>query len=86
MAILSVFYQFLKPWGLEHEVSKGQHAVSLVRKGLQWHDDPEQCAKYFVTKALPRNMFDNLTVIVICFCASDKPGATIYLAKRIELL
>ncbi|PPS14972.1 hypothetical protein GOBAR_AA05623 [Gossypium barbadense] len=48
-----------------------EHAVSLVRRGLRRHDDPEQCAKDLVMEALRRNTFDNLTVIVICFSAPD---------------
>ncbi|GMI73701.1 Type 2C protein phosphatase 49 [Hibiscus trionum] len=51
------------------DVITSQHAVSLVRRGLQRHDDPEQCAKDLVTEALHRKTFDNLTVIVICFSA-----------------
>ncbi|KAK8630312.1 hypothetical protein V6N13_079110 [Hibiscus sabdariffa] len=53
------------------DVITSQHAVSLVRRGLQRHDDPEQCAKDLVTEALHRNTFDNLTVIVICFSAPE---------------
>ncbi|GMI73702.1 Type 2C protein phosphatase 49 [Hibiscus trionum] len=51
------------------DVITSQHAVNLVRRGLQRHDDPEQCAKDLVTEALRRKTFDNLTVIVICFSA-----------------
>ncbi|GMJ01339.1 Type 2C protein phosphatase 49 [Hibiscus trionum] len=53
------------------DVISSQHAVSLVRRGLQRHDDPEQCARDLVREALCRNTFDNLTVIIICFSYAD---------------
>ncbi|XVF80738.1 hypothetical protein PTKIN_Ptkin15bG0099200 [Pterospermum kingtungense] len=53
------------------DVMSSQHAVSLVRRGLRRHDDPEQCARDLVMEALRRNTFDNLTVIVVCFSAPD---------------
>ncbi|XP_039048027.1 probable protein phosphatase 2C 49 [Hibiscus syriacus] len=53
------------------DVMTSQNAVSLVRRGFQWHDDPEQCAKDLVMEALRRNSFDNLTVIVICFSSPE---------------
>ncbi|XVE77505.1 hypothetical protein DITRI_Ditri13aG0068200 [Diplodiscus trichospermus] len=54
------------------DVMSSQHAVSLVRRGLERHDDPEQCAKDLVMEALRRNTFDNLTVVVVCFSAPDQ--------------
>lgn len=53
------------------DVMTSQQAVSLVRRGLRRHDDPEQCAKDLVMEALRRNTFDNLTVIIICFASFD---------------
>ena len=53
------------------DVMSSQHAVSLVRRGLRRHDDPEQCARDLVMEALRRNTSDNLTVIVVCFFAPD---------------
>ncbi|KAK9266709.1 hypothetical protein L1049_007362 [Liquidambar formosana] len=53
------------------DVMSSQHAVSLVRRGLRRHDDPEQCARDLVMEALRLNTFDNLTVIVICFSSFD---------------
>ncbi|XP_065859830.1 probable protein phosphatase 2C 49 [Euphorbia lathyris] len=53
------------------DVMSSQHAVSLVRRGLRRHDDPEQCARDLVMEALRRNTFDNLTVIIICFSSLD---------------
>ncbi|MBA0645212.1 hypothetical protein Goklo_013337, partial [Gossypium klotzschianum] len=53
------------------DVMSSQHAVSIVRKGLRRHDDPEQCARDLVMEALRCNTFDNLTVIVVCFSSPD---------------
>lgn len=53
------------------DVMTSQHAVSLVRRGLRRHDDPEQCARELVMEALRLNTFDNLTVIVVCFSSLD---------------
>ncbi|PQM33948.1 putative protein phosphatase 2C 49 [Prunus yedoensis var. nudiflora] len=53
------------------DVMSSQHAVSLVRRGLRRHDDPEQCARDLVMEALRLNTFDNLTVIVVCFSPLD---------------
>ncbi|KAJ7977720.1 Protein phosphatase 2C-like protein [Quillaja saponaria] len=53
------------------DVMSSQHAVSLVRRGLRRHDDPEQCARDLVMEALRLNTFDNLTVIVVCFSSLD---------------
>ncbi|RWW66115.1 hypothetical protein BHE74_00026533 [Ensete ventricosum] len=59
------------------DVMSSQRAVSIVRKGLRRHDDPERCARELVLEALRLNTFDNLTVIVICFsdeyCTSSTP-------------
>ncbi|XP_077218737.1 putative protein phosphatase 2C 2 [Tasmannia lanceolata] len=55
------------------DVMSSQHAVSVVRRGLRRHDDPEQCARDLVMEALRLNTFDNLTVIVICFSADRDP-------------
>ncbi|CAN0888721.1 Probable protein phosphatase 2C 49 [Linum grandiflorum] len=57
------------------DVMSSQHAVSLVRRGLRRHDDPEQCARDLVMEALRRNTFDNLTVIVVCFSEPSSPPA-----------
>ncbi|KAJ6810258.1 putative protein phosphatase 2C 47 [Iris pallida] len=49
------------------DVMSSQHAVSVVRRGLRRHDNPEQCARELVMEALRLNTIDNLTVIVVCF-------------------
>lgn len=54
------------------DVMSSQQAVSLVRRGLRRHDDPEQCAKELVMEALRLNTFDNLTVIIVCFTSLDQ--------------
>ncbi|RVX01579.1 putative protein phosphatase 2C 49 [Vitis vinifera] len=54
------------------DVMSSQEAVSLVRRGLRRHDDPEQSARDLVMEALRLNTFDNLTVIVICFSSPDQ--------------
>jgi len=48
-----------------------QQAVSLVRRGLRRHDDPEQCARDLVMEALRLNTIDNLTVIIVCLSSLD---------------
>ncbi|XP_027332367.1 probable protein phosphatase 2C 47 isoform X2 [Abrus precatorius] len=48
------------------DVMSSQVAVSLVRRGLRRHDDPQQCARELVKEALRLHTSDNLTVIVIC--------------------
>nr|AGV54359.1 protein phosphatase 2C 13-like protein [Phaseolus vulgaris] len=48
------------------DVMSSQDAVSLVRRGLRRHDNPEQCARELVKEALRLHSSDNLTVIVIC--------------------
>lgn len=49
------------------DVMPSQVAVSLVRRALRRHDDPEECARELVREALRLNSSDNLTAIVICF-------------------
>jgi len=50
-----------------------QHAVSLVRRGLRQHDDPEKCAKDLVMEALDCNAVDNLTALIVCFSSRLAP-------------
>ncbi|GFZ04483.1 protein phosphatase 2C family protein [Actinidia rufa] len=58
------------------DVMSSQHAVSLVRRGLRRHDDPERCARDLVMEALRLNTFDNLTVMVVCFSPLDHREAS----------
>ncbi|KAI8561915.1 hypothetical protein RHMOL_Rhmol04G0379300 [Rhododendron molle] len=49
------------------DVMPNEEAVSLVRRELRRHDDPNQCAITLVNEALRLNASDNLTAIVVCF-------------------
>lgn len=53
------------------DVMSSQQAVSLVRRGLRRHDNPEQCARDLAKEALRLHTSDNLTVIVVCFSPLD---------------
>ncbi|KAK7348010.1 hypothetical protein VNO80_22558 [Phaseolus coccineus] len=48
------------------DVMSSQVAVSLVRRGLRRHNDPQKCAMELVKEALRLDTSDNLTVIVVC--------------------
>ncbi|XP_064936041.1 probable protein phosphatase 2C 47 [Musa acuminata AAA Group] len=52
------------------DVMSSQYAVSVVRRGLRRHDDPQRCARELVMEALRLNTVDNLTVVVVCFSES----------------
>ncbi|KAI3761811.1 hypothetical protein L1987_52233 [Smallanthus sonchifolius] len=54
------------------DVMTSQYAVTIVRKELMVHNDPEKCSRQLVMEASKRNSCDNLTVVVICF-SSDPP-------------
>jgi protein phosphatase 2C family protein 2/3 len=54
------------------DVMTSQFAVSLVRRGLRRHEDPQQCARELVAEALRLNTSDNVTVIVICFSSPNR--------------
>uniref|UniRef100_A0A6N2K901 protein-serine/threonine phosphatase n=1 Tax=Salix viminalis TaxID=40686 RepID=A0A6N2K901_SALVM len=54
------------------DVMSSQGAVTIARKELMLHNDPERCSRALVREALRRNACDNLTVIVICF-SQDPP-------------
>ncbi|KAI3683692.1 hypothetical protein L1987_84205 [Smallanthus sonchifolius] len=49
------------------DVFANQEAVSLVRRQLRQHNDPQNCAKELINQALRLHATDNLTVIVVCF-------------------
>ncbi|WCJ32836.1 Protein phosphatase 2C family protein [Euphorbia peplus] len=55
------------------DVMSSQCAVTIVRKELTTHNDPEGCAKALVKEALQRNTCDNLTVVVVCFAPDPPP-------------
>ncbi|GMJ02800.1 hypothetical protein HRI_003949200 [Hibiscus trionum] len=60
------------------DVMSSECAVTMARKELMLHNDPERCSRELVREALKRNTCDNLTVIVVCFSADPPP--------RIEIL
>lgn len=53
------------------DVLTSQEAVSIVKRGLNRHDDPTKCARELVREALRLNTFDNLTAVVVCFMTMD---------------
>ncbi|XVF63512.1 hypothetical protein PTKIN_Ptkin09bG0092500 [Pterospermum kingtungense] len=55
------------------DVMSSQCAVTMARKELMLHNDPERCCRELVREALKRNTCDNLTVIVVCFSADPPP-------------
>ncbi|CAJ1973126.1 unnamed protein product [Sphenostylis stenocarpa] len=55
------------------DVMSNQCAVTMARKELMIHNDPQRCSRELVREALKRNSCDNLTVIVICF-SPDPPS------------
>lgn len=55
------------------DVMTSQCAVTLARKELMIHNDPERCSRELVREALKRNTCDNLTVIVVCFSPDPPP-------------
>jgi protein phosphatase PTC2/3 len=55
------------------DVMTSQCAVSIVRKELMQHNNPEKCSGELVQEALKRDSCDNLTVVVICFSSNPPP-------------
>ncbi|KAI7747853.1 hypothetical protein M8C21_027425 [Ambrosia artemisiifolia] len=55
------------------DVMSSQCAVTIARKELMIHNDPERCSRELVREALKRSTRDNLTVIVICFSPDPPP-------------
>ncbi|KAJ4825502.1 hypothetical protein Tsubulata_035023 [Turnera subulata] len=55
------------------DVMSSQCAVTICRKELMHHNDPERCSRELVREALKRNSCDNLTVIVVCFSQDPPP-------------
>ncbi|KAF3779510.1 putative protein phosphatase 2C 27 [Nymphaea thermarum] len=55
------------------DVMSSQYAVTMARRELMLHNDPERCSRELVREALKRNTCDNLTVVVICFSADPPP-------------
>ncbi|KAL4645742.1 hypothetical protein ACB092_02G256000 [Castanea dentata] len=55
------------------DVMSSQCAVTMVRKELMMHNDPDRCSSALVKEALQRNSCDNLTVVVVCFSPDPPP-------------
>ncbi|KAF3528152.1 hypothetical protein DY000_02039368 [Brassica cretica] len=55
------------------DVMSSQCAVTMVRRELMQHNDPEKCSQALVKEALQRNSCDNLTVVVVCFSKEPPP-------------
>lgn len=64
------------------DVMSSQCAVTLVRKELMQHNDPERCCKELVREALRRNTCDNLTALVVCFSQDPPPKIEIPRSHR----
>lgn len=55
------------------DVMSNQCAVTMARKELMIHNDPQRCSRELVREALKRHSCDNLTVIVVCFSPDPPP-------------
>ncbi|PWA54101.1 hypothetical protein CTI12_AA438750 [Artemisia annua] len=55
------------------DVMSNEEAVSLVRKQLMQHNDPQRCATELINQALRLHTSDNLTAIVVCFSSHIEP-------------
>ncbi|KAJ8762149.1 hypothetical protein K2173_007302 [Erythroxylum novogranatense] len=55
------------------DVMSSQCAVTIARKELMLHNDPQRCSRELVREALKRNTCDNVTVIVVCFSVDPPP-------------
>ncbi|XP_052190567.1 probable protein phosphatase 2C 47 [Diospyros lotus] len=64
------------------DVMSSQCAVTIVRKELMQHNDPEKCSRLLVREALKRNTCDNLTVLVICFSPDPPPRIEVPKSQR----
>ncbi|WOL05979.1 putative protein phosphatase 2C 27 isoform X1 [Canna indica] len=63
------------------DVMSSQCAVTIARKELMVHNDPEKCARELVREALKRNTCDNVTVMIICFSSDPPPRIEIPRAR-----
>lgn len=55
------------------DVMSSQCAVTIARKELMLHNDPQRCSQVLVREALKRNTCDNLTALVVCFSPDPPP-------------
>ncbi|CAA7025177.1 unnamed protein product [Microthlaspi erraticum] len=66
------------------DVMSSQCAVTIARKELMIHNDPERCSRELVREALKRNTCDNLTVIVVCFSPDPPQRIEIRVQSRVR--
>lgn len=64
------------------DVMSSQCAVTIARRELMLHNDPERCSRELVREALKRDTCDNLTVVVVCFSADPPPKIEIRATRR----
>ncbi|KAF5960678.1 hypothetical protein HYC85_001887 [Camellia sinensis] len=64
------------------DVMSSQYAVTIVRRELMLHNDPEKCTRELVREALKRNTCDNLTVLVVCFSPDPPPRIEVPKSQR----
>lgn len=64
------------------DVLTSQEAVSIVKRGLNRHDNPTKCARELVMEALRLNTFDNLTAVVVCFVTVDQKDVPVVPLER----
>lgn len=64
------------------DVMSSQCAVTMVRRELMTHNDPERCSRSLVKEALQRNTCDNLTVLVVCFSTDPPPKIVLPKTQR----
>ncbi|KAK6946543.1 PPM-type phosphatase-like domain [Dillenia turbinata] len=63
------------------DVMSSQCAVTIARKELMLHNDPERCSRELVREAFKRNTCDNVTVVVVCFSQDPPPQLEIPKSK-----
>ncbi|CAN6996328.1 hypothetical protein BRARA_E01036 [Brassica rapa] len=66
------------------DVMSSQCAVTIARKALMIHNDPERCSRELVREALKRNTCDNLTVIVVCFSPDPPQRIEVRVQSRVR--
>ncbi|XP_057500447.1 probable protein phosphatase 2C 47 [Actinidia eriantha] len=64
------------------DVMSSQYAVTIVRRELMLHNDPEKCSRVLVREAIKRNTCDNLTVLVVCFSPNAPPRIEVPKSQR----
>ncbi|CAN6825751.1 unnamed protein product [Brassica oleracea var. botrytis] len=66
------------------DVMSSQCAVTIARKALMIHNDPERCSRELVREALKRNTCDNLTVVVVCFSPDPPQRMEVRVQSRVR--